>query len=92
MYMYDNRMMLLYSFVNMKATEGIEKSYLRCFNNGTAWKQLLFWLGKPFSEYFICILFPQHDHMFTDRYTEKFIMEMLTHACVIGTRPLGHEA
>ena len=50
----------------------------------TCLKQVLFWLGKPFSRHFICILFPQHDHMYTERYMDNFkenITEMLTRAC-----------
>ena len=45
----------------------------------------------PFAGYFIRILFPRHDHVFHERYTDYFtvnIMEMLTHAHAIGTRPL----
>ena len=29
-------------------TEGIEKNYFGCFNDGANWRQLLFWLGKSF--------------------------------------------
>ena len=48
-------------------------------------------LDFPFPGYFICIPLPSHDHMFTQCYTYYFtanIMEMLTHVCAIGTRPL----
>ena len=50
-------------------------------------------LDLPFAEYFIRILFPQHDHMFHECYTDYFMVnftEMLTHvrAINIGTRPL----
>ena len=59
------------------------------FSYGTAWKKVLFW--QTFSGHFIHILFPWHDHEFTEYYTDNFmenIMEMLTHVCAIGTRPL----
>ena len=52
-----------------------------------AWQILAF----PFPGYFIRIPFPRHDHVFTQCYTDYFtanIVEMLTHACAIGTRPL----
>ena len=31
-------------------TEGIEKNYLGRFNDGTNWRQFLFWLGKSYVE------------------------------------------
>ena len=46
---------------------------------------------QMFSGHFICILFPRHDHVFTECYMDNFtenITEMLMHAHAIGTRPL----
>ena len=45
----------------------------------------------PFAGYFIRILFPWHDHVFHEHYTDYFmvnIMEILTHVHAIGTRQL----
>ena len=58
-------------------------------------------LDLPFTGYFICILCPQHDYVFHERYTDYFtvnFIQMLMHARAIGTRPLvlrlrpGYEA
>ena len=48
-------------------------------------------LDLLFTRYFIRILFPRHDHVFLERHTGYFtvnITEMLTHARAIVTRPL----
>ena len=50
-----------------------------------------FGLDLPSAGYFIRILHPWHDHMFHERYTDNFtvnIPEMLMHVRAIGTRPL----
>ena len=66
---------------------------------GSFYFGLLLSLALPFAGYFIRILFPQHDHVFHERYTNYFMVnstEMLTHAHAIGTRLLllqpGYEA
>ena len=56
-------------------------------------------LALLFAGYFIHVLFPWHDHVFYERYTNYFMVnstDMLIHAHAIGTRLLllwpGYEA
>ena len=87
------RMKLLRWFVNVKVTARLlklQRDREELSWTFQQWCQLevafiLAWLvlDLPFAGYFIHILCPQHDHVFHERYTDHFtvnIAEMLTHA------------